>query len=73
MRRYDLLKKKGIIGMAVMLSQAKLTDDEYDVILENSLQDRWLLWLREEIADEGQKSYGKKSRAKKGKRSRAKK
>lgn len=73
MRRYDLLKKKGIIGMAVMLSQAKLTDDEYDVILENSLQDRWLLWLREEIADEGQKGYGKKSRAKKGKRSRAKK
>ena len=73
MRRYDLLKKKGIIGMAVMLSKAVLPEGSGESILENEEQDRWLLWLKEEIADEGQKGYGKKSRAKKGKRSRAKK
>ena len=73
MRRYDLLKKKGIIGMAVMLSQAKLTDDEYDVILENSLQDRWLLWLNEEAENEGQASYGLEGCEEKRKRGRPKK
>lgn len=73
MRRYDLLKKKGIIGMAVMLSKAVLPESSGESILENEEQDRWLLWLNEEAENEGQASYGLEGCEEKRKRGRPKK
>lgn len=73
MKRYEALRRKGIIGMAVMLSKATLAKSSGEGILENEEQDRWLLWLREEIGDEGQEGYGLKGCEEKRKRGRPKK